>query len=1035
MIRYRRLFLALIAAAFAVTLIPSTASAQYFGRNKVVWEDFDFEVLKTEHFDIYYYGEQEPVIEDVGRMAERWYERLSVAFDTELSERKPIVIYKNHPDFQQTTTTGGLIGEGTGGFTDAFRNRVVMPLAENYADTDHVLGHELVHVFQFDTSARLRRGAGTSRLQSLPLWMIEGLAEYLSQGHYDVQTSMWLRDAMLHDELPDLRKLSTDPRFSPYQYGQAFWAYVGGRWSDRAVTQLFYASQLYGIEGAIKRVLGVESKVLFDDWHAAIRQQWEPVMDQRVNPLAEGRVVLNEETTRSELNVAPSLSPDGRLVAFLSTRDLFGIDLYLADATTGRVIRRLVSASQTPHFDALRFIDSSGSWSPDGRTLAVSIIERGDNRLALVDTSDGDIRDRIKIEGIESFANPAWFPDGQTLVVSGMTSAGISDLYRVDIRTGQVSRLTDDRWGDVHPEVSPDGRTIAFVTERGSDPAALEYQKPRIALLDVATSAVRVLEIFPEARHINPQFSPDGGTIYFIADPDGVSDLFAYDITSGAIRRLTRVATGIAGITDMSPAVTVSGTGTVMVSIFNDDEWSIMTLLPEELVGTVATASDSQGGARSLAGTLPPGASAAGENFVTGYLQEPLSGLPPTTAEFTTTDYDANIGLDYIGAPGVGVSTSSFGTAVGGSIALGFGDVLGRHKIGVQIATSGQASENAFDQIGGELYYLNQSNRFQWGVTASHIPYRAYGGTSLTRGVPVEIDGDQVIADVYETPVLDTTFDEGALILQYPFGLTRRVEGSAGWLRYGYDAEVRREYVIGNRLIGVEELAIGDFPSLSLYRAGAAFVGDSSYFGFISPVSGTRYRVEGRAFSGDLSFYDALADYRRYFFVRPVTFAFRGMHFGRYGDDAENDRLSDLFVGRSHLVRGYEAGDFSAAECTPTAASTCPQFERLVGSKIAVANFEVRFPLFGSEDYGLFNLPYFATELAAFADAGVAWTEDEDPVWEYDVDSIERVPVVSVGVAARILLGGYLPLNFYYAKPLHRPEADEEFGFLIAAGW
>src|SRR5947207_12207374 len=137
-----------------LSLVTVSANAQYFGRNKVQWEHFNFKVLKTEHFDIYYYDREADVVNDVGRMAERWYERLSKTFNHSFT-RKPIVLYANPADFQQTTTTPELIGEGTGGFTDPFMNRVVLPLTGDYAENDHVLGHELVHVFQFDIAASI----------------------------------------------------------------------------------------------------------------------------------------------------------------------------------------------------------------------------------------------------------------------------------------------------------------------------------------------------------------------------------------------------------------------------------------------------------------------------------------------------------------------------------------------------------------------------------------------------------------------------------------------------------------------------------------------------------------------------------------------------------------------------------------------------------------------------------------------------------------------------------------------------------------
>ena len=65
--------------------LPATAEAQYFGRNKVQYDTFDFRILKTEHFDIYYYPEEEVIIREAARMAERWYARIARVLDWELS--------------------------------------------------------------------------------------------------------------------------------------------------------------------------------------------------------------------------------------------------------------------------------------------------------------------------------------------------------------------------------------------------------------------------------------------------------------------------------------------------------------------------------------------------------------------------------------------------------------------------------------------------------------------------------------------------------------------------------------------------------------------------------------------------------------------------------------------------------------------------------------------------------------------------------------------------------------------------------------
>ena len=256
----RRVGLGVLAAGLVLlTAVP--VSAQYFGRNKVQYEQFDFRVLHTDHFDFHFYPGETEAVSDAARMGERWYARLSRVFNHEFRDVKPIVLYANHPDFQQTNTTEGTLSEGTGGFTESMKNRVVMPLTGIYAQNDHVLGHELVHAFQYDIAQQMA-AMGRQGLGGLPLWLIEGMAEYLSVGREDPHTAMWLRDAAVRGDLPTFRQLTMDPRFFPYRYGQALWAYIGGRWGDRAVTDLFKSSLRHGWGMSVRRVLRVTDEQL-----------------------------------------------------------------------------------------------------------------------------------------------------------------------------------------------------------------------------------------------------------------------------------------------------------------------------------------------------------------------------------------------------------------------------------------------------------------------------------------------------------------------------------------------------------------------------------------------------------------------------------------------------------------------------------------------------------------------------------------------------------------------------------------------------
>jgi Tol biopolymer transport system component len=961
-------------------------------------------------------------------MAERWYDRLSKVFNHTFT-RKPIVLYANSADFHQTTTTGGLIGEGTGGFTDAFMNRVVLPLTGDYAENDHVLGHEIVHVFQYDIAASATRNRRRFNLEALPLWLIEGMAEYFSKGRVDPLTAMWIRDATIHDRLPDLRKLSRDPRYFPYRYGQALMAYIGARFGDEAVVRYFVASGVVGVDEAFDRAVGVSSKELFRDWQESARELYNPVVDTRNAPV--GQLVLGKKTTRADLNVGPAYSPDGKYIAFLSTRELFSIDLFLAEAKTGRVLRRLVSSDRDAHFESLRFIDSAGSWSPDSRRLAFVTFAKGDNHLSIVDVETGRVA-HFRIPGVAALTNPVWSSDGRTIAFSGQTT-GVSDLFVYDIESKQVRRLTGDRFADLQPAWSPDGRTIAFVTDRGPDTSLdqLLFEEKHLALVDVATGRVRDLQIFEGAKHINPQWAPDGDHIYFIANPEGIPDIYRYRVSDGSVGRVTNVSTGVAGITDMSPAISVAAnTGEIAFSVYEDDNHNIYTLPASAPVQPVARTASSE---TPRAALLPPLRAAGSE--ITAYLERPEQGLPSANAIFRRRDYDPSLHVAYVGPPSLGVTAGEFGYGAGGSVSAYFTDILGQHNVGFTVQGGGGSygGSSFADQIGAEVFYLNQQQRFNWGAQALHIPYVS-AGTRYGQAV-IELNGQQVLADVYEQIREVQTIDDVSGVAQYPFSSTRRVEGQMGFQRYGYKAEVETFIVVGNTIIDQFTDRLPGSFSVNLWKASTAFVGDSSVFGFVSPVRGTRYRYEIETLQGDLKFQTALADWRKYLFFRPVTFAMRALHYGRYGNGAEDPRLAPIYVGQQSLVRGYEPYAIGIDECISTPGQNdCPVFDRLAGSKIAVGSLELRVPLLGTKEFGVVNAPFLPTELIAFTDVGAAWRRDEDVTWKFETDTNERVPVVSVGIGARILLS-YIPIEIYAAKPFQRPLEDIVYGFNIIPGW
>lgn len=1008
-----------IVSLLLLVLAVASVEAQYFGRNKPRYEDFDFRVMQTPHFEIHYYPPMETAARDAARMAERWYVRLSKLFGHTFVVRRPIILYADQGDFQQTHTIGGEIGEGTGGFTEPIKDRIVLPLTGSYADNDHVIGHELVHAFQYDIAQRSFQ-QGEQKMAYLPLWFLEGMAEYLSLGRDDPNTAMWMRDIVSRNEIPTIDDVSRDTRYFPYRFGQAIWAYLAGTYGDEIIPRLFRTAIRTTVDDAFRVVLASNEEKLSKGWADALRASFGSDMQGRTSPGTIGRPALDDDDVG--MDVAPALSPDGNRMIFLSGRELFSTDVYLVDLRSGD-LSKIVSADANPHADALRYINSAGSWSPDGARFVFVVYESGNDRLAILNIAREEIERTITIPGVGALTNPSWSPDGKKIVFSGSVG-GISDLFLHDLAGGTTERLTNDRHADLQPVFSPDGGTIAFVSDRGSRTnfGALRYAQPGIALLDSRTLVVTRLDIFADAKTINPMYAPDGRSLYVIADPDGYSDLYRVSLPDATPTRLTRLSTGISGITSISPAMSVArASGSIAFSVFTEGGYAIRMVPADHPQAPSGIASTEL----VVAGrTLPP---PNGKDAQVGaYLADERTGLPPDSMAYPTSDYNATLRLDYFGIPYLGAAVSSDGFALAGATALYFSDFLGYNRMALGLSINGELAD-----IGAELFYEYTRYRWSWGVGGAHYPL-TQRGVQVTP-VTVDINGTVVSANAIDEITQRTFIDQVAVIGKYPFSSTRRFEVGTGFTRYSFSGDIVSQIVLGNGQVVADTTVDLDFgPGLNLLESYVAYVGDNSFFGFTGPIKGERFRAELGGTVGSLRYMTLTLDYRRYFHLNPFTLALRGYHYGRYGPDETDDRISPLFLGYEWNVRGYMQDSFDPSECSGPG---CPEFDRLLGSRMALAGAEIRLPLFGVNGYGLIEFPFLPTDLVAFADAGLAWFPGSHARLALDPEATDRVPVTSVGFAARMNILGYAVLEIFTALPFQRPESGWVWGFSLQPGW
>ncbi len=1050
-------------AATAVALALACAlpaAAQYFGQNKVQYRTFDFRIIQTEHFDIYYYPAERAAALDAARIAERWYGRLSRVLHHEFQGRKPILLYASHSDFQQTNAIGGDIGEGTGGVTEFFKHRMVLPFTGAYEELEHVIGHEMVHQFQYDVFSRGRIGAGVQTLINVnpPLWFMEGMAEYLSIGPLDPHTTMWLRDAALEGHLPTIEQLTYDPRIFPYRFGHALFAYVGERWGDEVIGEILQSSTASGIEGAFRRALGMSLDDLSNEWRDAVQTTFLPQLAEHYRARRIAQPLLTEKRSEGTLHIAPALTADGKQIAYFSERHSFFVDLYLADGESGRVLRRLVKSTLNSNYESLRFVNSAGSFSPDGRFFAIAAKHKDRDDLVILDVKRSKEVRRIRIP-LNGLTTPAWSPDGRQIVFTGY-DGGLSDLFVVNADGSDLHRLTNDKDADLQPAWSPDGKSIAFVTDRGpeTDFNQLRFGKMRIALFHLDDGAIELLPHMERGKNINPVWAPDGRSLALVSDRTGISNVYLYDFVDGNLYQLTDVFTGVSGITPLSPCLSWARQADRMAfAYYEDGEYNVYAVdNPRSLrrrpfrepttppVTSLLAASERDRDRDTASAGASPGAATPGDRSraASSVYRSPVGFRPssaspekaestaapapvtvrglldsaralPDTSEFTFKSYHTRFTPDYVARPTIGYERDNFGRGFFGGTALSLSDILGNHTLLFSGAVNGRIAEAQVLAA-----YINQTRRFNWATGFSQDPLYFYAPTTEQQ---VGTSDTFLLTVGLRRFVLRDAFVQAF----YPFSRFNRAEFGLHATNIS-DATLQVQYLVdrSGNIFASSDLQTVSSPDINYVTPSFALVHDNSLFGWVGPFAGGRSRLEIAPTIGSWRFVQGLGDVRRYFFARPFTFAFRGLFFGRVGRDADQ---FPVFMGSTELIRGYTAGSLINNECAksaPTGTRTgCSELDQLIGSRVAVFNAELRFPLTRSLVLGFLPVGLPPIESALFYDVGLAWDTRSVIRWQRDASEdaeVVRMPLRSWGGSVRVNFLGFIVLRFDYTKPLNR---------------
>ena len=263
-------------------------------------------------------------------------------------------------------------------------------------------------------------------------------------------------------------------------------------------------------------------------------------------------------------------------------------------------------------------------------------------------------------------------------------AGAVTDIFVLDLKTENLRQLTDDAFADLQPAWSPDGTRIAFVTDRfSSDLETLSFGPYRLAFMNPATRQIERVVAFEDATHTNPQWSADSRSLYFISDRNGISNVYRLAREGGTLFQVTDMQTGVSGISQLSPALSVASNANALVfSSFSNGMYSLRRIEEPAQVAGRSLSPAAQTGRFAI---LPPRSNTAGE--VANLLGNPRQGLV-SDVDFTSEKYKARLGLEFIAPPAVEVGVSNFASLVGGGAAFGWCDLLGRHHRTTTVPTT-----------------------------------------------------------------------------------------------------------------------------------------------------------------------------------------------------------------------------------------------------------------------------------------------------------------------------------------------------------
>lgn len=1018
--------------------IPTQLEAQYFGKNKVQYSNFDWYYIQSDHFDVYYSNDGYLLAAFAARVSEDALRSIQESFGYRINARIPLIIYNSHNDFQQTNVVSVYLEEGIGGVTEMFKNRVVVPFEGNYGQFRRVIHHELVHAVINDMFyGGSLQAAMTNRIRLvLPLWLNEGMAEYQALDGWDTNSDMFMRDATTSNYLPPIQYLGG---YFAYRGGQSVWWYISEKYGKKKVGEVLNTIRSSrSLDEGFKKSLGLTLEELSERWMKEQKKLYYPDIAIRESPVDYAKRLTDHTKTRSFYNTSPEISPSGDRIAFISNRDDY-FSVYVMSAIDGSDVKKLIDGTSTVDFEQLHLLTPGISWSPDGKHIAIASKSGADDAINIINVESGEYEKLpLARDGIYSVQ---WSPDGENIAYVGNTTTQ-SDIWVYNLESRTTRNLTADVFSDAQPSWARDGKSLFFVSDRNDqlskadrpedfDIYTHDYAQMDIYRIELPSGVITRVTNTPSAEESYPIMGPDN-RLLFISDRNGINNLYVHDLETGEEYPVTNSLTGIYQL-----SLTADGNKLAFATMYEAgfDIFVMKSPLDRERIDDLPLTEflkrrgreepffqdNEEAGSSALASLdVTPSTpeyhehsddvviSLGEQQTVAEHdttMQEsrgrrmlfaddaakPAPRHPSRTfamqdnitedGEFVVQKYKLSFSADLV----YGQAGYSTFYGVAGTTMMSFSDMLGDHQILFLTNLIGDLKNSDY-----ALAYSYLPDRIDWSVHGFHSARFLL----------------QYSGGMWDDLVRYRQYGFG-LSASYPFDKFRRLEGSLSWMNVSQENLDRPDIPIRDR---------------SFIVPNVGYVHDNTLWGMWSPVRGSRYEVRVMGSPGigssSLTFASLTFDYRKYYrFWNDFSFVLRGSGGGSFGANPQR-----FFIGGTDnwINRTFENGriPINSAEDFAFLSPALPlrgyNYNARITTRYGLANAELRFPLVKYFLGGI--LPYILQSVngALFLDVGAAFDDIESfRPFARDMNNnlINQDLLIGTGVGARMWFLGF-PIKF-----------------------